>query len=281
MRVASEKAVQLVEMNPVASGGNLPAKGALLAIAAVLNYLIMSRHMVLGFYTLPTLYSAYFYGRRHAILTAFASVFAVGLVVHYNPVLFSEIPKDLFLAWHWYDLAAWACVLLVTACAMGGFHEQHETRARELSQTYHGLLLILGQFVSKGEHTNDNSHRVSVYGAQIAAYMRLGHEQRAGIRAAARLDQTGKLEISRNLLHLEARVTAVADAYDLLTSDGSYGKAVSAAEAKQSIVKRSGSDFDPRVVKAFEAAFDRGDLEVPEGPARATLSADSYSPTPP
>ncbi len=279
MRAASEKVVQLVEMNPAAPGGNLAAKGALLAIAAALNYLIISRHMVLGFYTLPTLYSAYFYGRRHAILTAFVSVFAVGLVVHYNTTLSSQIPKDLFLAWHWYDFAAWACVLLVTACAMGGFHEQHETRARELSQTHHGLLLILRQFVSKGEQAKDNSHRVSVYGAKIAAHMRPGHEQREGIRAVARLDQTGELEISRNLFHLEARVTAVADAYDLLTSEGSYGKVVSAAEAKQSIVKRSGSDFDPRVVKAFVAAFDRGDLQVPEGRARATLSADSCSPT--
>jgi len=63
---------------------------SLFAIAAVLNSLIDAHRMVLGFYTLPTLYSAYTYGRRHATLTAFASVFLViGLTV-FNPRLFSH-----------------------------------------------------------------------------------------------------------------------------------------------------------------------------------------------
>ncbi|MEO2197941.1 MAG: hypothetical protein ABGY72_17880, partial [bacterium] len=47
---------------------------SLFAIAALLNFIVSSQRMVLGFYTLPTVASAYLYGRRHATLTALASV---------------------------------------------------------------------------------------------------------------------------------------------------------------------------------------------------------------
>ncbi|MCI0402710.1 MAG: HD domain-containing protein, partial [Acidobacteria bacterium] len=63
---------------------------------------------------------------------------------------------------------------------------------------------------------------------------------------------------------IEARIIAVADVYDSLTSDRPYRKAMPPHEARDIIVKGSGTDFDPRVVKAFLAAFTRGDLEVPE-----------------
>jgi len=58
---------------------------SLLIIAGVMNYLVTAKRMILGFYTMPTLFSAYFYGRRHAVLTAFASASLVGLLVHLNP----------------------------------------------------------------------------------------------------------------------------------------------------------------------------------------------------
>lgn len=46
----------------------------LFGVAGLVNYLTASDQMVLGFYVLPTIFSAYFYGRRHATLTALASV---------------------------------------------------------------------------------------------------------------------------------------------------------------------------------------------------------------
>ena len=71
---------------------------SLLVLAGIMNYLVTAQRMVLGFYTLPTLFSAYFYGRRHATLTAFASVFLVGLMTHYNASLFAMAPTTaLFL----------------------------------------------------------------------------------------------------------------------------------------------------------------------------------------
>ena len=54
----------------------------LFIIAFILNHVVGTQRMVLSFFVLPTLGSAYFYGRRHATLTAFASVLLVtGLLV--------------------------------------------------------------------------------------------------------------------------------------------------------------------------------------------------------
>jgi putative nucleotidyltransferase with HDIG domain len=63
---------------------------------------------------------------------------------------------------------------------------------------------------------------------------------------------------------LEARIIAVADAYDAMTSDRPYRKAMTPAEGRDEIVKSTGSDFDPTVVRAFETAFRKQKLEIPE-----------------
>jgi HD-GYP domain-containing protein (c-di-GMP phosphodiesterase class II) len=60
---------------------------------------------------------------------------------------------------------------------------------------------------------------------------------------------------------LGARIIAVADVYDALTSDRPYRKALPPFYAKNEIVTNSGSHFDPQVVKAFEAIFPTFDLE--------------------
>jgi hypothetical protein len=39
---------------------------SLFVIAALFNWLVESHRMILGLYTLPTIFSAYVYGRRHA-----------------------------------------------------------------------------------------------------------------------------------------------------------------------------------------------------------------------
>ena len=54
-------------------------------IAAMINSLVASQRMALVFYFLPTLYSAYNFGRRHATLTALFSVILVVLLTYLNP----------------------------------------------------------------------------------------------------------------------------------------------------------------------------------------------------
>ena len=46
-------------------------------------------------------------------------------------------------------------------------------------------------------------------------------------------------------------------------SDRPYRKAMSPFDAKEIIVKGSGKDFDPDVVKAFIKAFKKGEMEIP------------------
>jgi HD-GYP domain-containing protein (c-di-GMP phosphodiesterase class II) len=55
-------------------------------------------------------------------------------------------------------------------------------------------------------------------------------------------------------ISLAARIVAVADAFDLMTSTRSYRAAVSADEAREELVRCAGSQFDPEVVRALVAA---------------------------
>ena len=52
------------------------------------NVVVSSQRLMLSFYTLPTLFSAYFFGRRHATMTAIFSALVVGGVAYSNPKLF-------------------------------------------------------------------------------------------------------------------------------------------------------------------------------------------------
>lgn len=57
-------------------------------------------------------------------------------------------------------------------------------------------------------------------------------------------------------ISLAARVVAVADVYDALTSERVYKKAMPHEKAREIIVEGSGSHFDPRIVEAFLANED-------------------------
>lgn len=52
-------------------------------------------------------------------------------------------------------------------------------------------------------------------------------------------------------ISLQARITAVADAYDAMTSNRSYGVKMNKQEAKNELLKKSGTQFDPNIVKIF------------------------------
>ena len=55
-----------------------------------------------------------------------------------------------------------------------------------------------------------------------------------------------------NNIPLGARVVAVADAFDAMTTDRPYRKGMPPWEALEEIVKNTGKQFDPEVVEAFK-----------------------------
>jgi HD-GYP domain-containing protein (c-di-GMP phosphodiesterase class II) len=73
---------------------------------------------------------------------------------------------------------------------------------------------------------------------------------------------------------LGARIFAVVDAYDAMTSDRSYRPAGSHGSAVREIKRNSGTQFDPRVVEAFLAANSKGLIRDQVGQASAK-SGDS------
>ncbi|MDP6606846.1 MAG: hypothetical protein QF664_11395 [Dehalococcoidia bacterium] len=88
---------------------------SLFVIMAMMNLLVDSQRMVLGFYTFPTVFSAYSYGRRHATLTAFASVLLVVLFTYFNPVGFEQAASADLIPRQWLDITVWGGTLVVIA----------------------------------------------------------------------------------------------------------------------------------------------------------------------
>ena len=179
---------------------------SLFLIALLLNALVASQQMVLGFYTLPTVFSAYLYGRRHATLTAFASVLLVVLLVYADLPFFAGMGSGLHAS-GLLDITVWGGTLIVTGYFMGSLYEHKDAQVKELRQTYQGILLILRHFISKDKYTENHSYRVSVYASKIAGELNLGPERIEDIRAAALLHDIGKLDISRAILYKAARLT--------------------------------------------------------------------------
>ena len=62
---------------------------------------------------------------------------------------------------------------------------------------------------------------------------------------------------------LEARIFAVVDVYDALTSDRPYRAAWSTTRAVNHIIEQSGKHFDPEVVELFVSELDKGTIGAP------------------
>ena len=61
---------------------------------------------------------------------------------------------------------------------------------------------------------------------------------------------------------LEARILAVADAFDAMTSDRPYREALAVEHAIEELVRCAGAQFDPDVVTVFVEAWQDGAFEI-------------------
>jgi putative nucleotidyltransferase with HDIG domain len=81
----------------------------------------------------------------------------------------------------------------------------------------------------------------------VVSFVRHHHENWNGLGYPARLAQSD--------IPLGARILAVADCFDALTSDRPYRRRLSDAQALQIIAERCGTMYEPRVVDAFVRAY--------------------------
>ncbi|MEL7155994.1 MAG: HD domain-containing phosphohydrolase [Actinomycetota bacterium] len=120
----------------------------------------------------------------------------------------------------------------------------------------------------------------------------LGPWRLAASQHHERWDGTGYPSgLGGNDISLAGRIVAVADAYDVITSKRSYKQAMTTEAARQELVRCSGTQFDPQIVRALlEASLRRdrpllgmvgwfGELgglsSVPRGVGQAVLMAGS------
>jgi putative nucleotidyltransferase with HDIG domain len=182
-------------------------------------------------------------------------------------ILSQMIGNDKYTQNHSYRVSVYATSI---AQQMGLSEEQIEdVRAAALLHDI-GKLEVSRDILYKAAHLNQEEV------AQIQAHVPKGVEMLRPVGGTLRrvlpiilahhdkFDGTGYTSAKGEDIPVEARIISVADVYDALTSDRPYRKALSPFEARDVILKGAGSDFDPRVVAAFQAAFRNRTLEIPE-----------------
>ncbi len=179
----------------------------LVVIAAVLNFLAASQRMALVFYFLPVMYSAYRLGRRHATLTAFASVVLVVLLTYFNPAL-TERKVDLPFDSRWFDYTVWGGILMIAGYAMGTLYERNQKSLLDMKSGYEGMLVILQQFIANQKHSDTHAYRVSLYATKIAESMGLEADVAEDVSTAALLRNANELGVTNDVLCKAANLSA-------------------------------------------------------------------------
>lgn len=180
---------------------------SLVVIAAMIHFLVASQAVALVFFFLPTLYSAYHFGRRHATLTACASVCVVVLLTYANPSMLNRRIDSMPLDSRWFDVTVWGGVLVVTAYAMGTLYERNQKSLKELKNGYDGMLVILQQFLGSQKNSEGGPFRVATYASKIAEALGLDPASSEDLRTAALLRNVNEIGISNEILYKAANLS--------------------------------------------------------------------------
>ena len=176
---------------------------SLLLIAATVQFFAESLPMALCYYFLPTLFSAYYFGRRHATLTAFASVFVVVLLDFVNNMMPAHrvltVPYERLC-----NFAIWAGVLVVIGYVMGTLYERKQAMTTDIRDSFSGLLLVLQHFMTNEKLGTIENQRVVEAATRIAETMGLGSERTELVRSAVLLRGLSNLGITNDILYKAA-----------------------------------------------------------------------------
>ncbi len=111
-------------------------------------------------------------------------------------------------------------------------------------------------------------------GARILEHAHLKDIAAWVLRHHERIDGRGYPDgLAAGEIPVEARVLAVADAYEAMTADRPYRAGLPPAAAEAELREGSGTQFDPDVVAALLRALHRPDADADADAARSTLAA--------
>jgi hypothetical protein len=179
---------------------------SLFLIAAALQSFAQSLPMALCFYFLPTMYSAYFFGRRHATLTAFTCVLLVMMLDYFNNLVpkhhMVTLPQERL-----FNFAIWAGILAVTGYAMGTLYERAQGMTNDLRNSFSSLLLVLQHVIVSEKRTDNESQRVIDVAIRVAETLGLSADRMDLLRSAVLLRDLSELGISNDTLYKAADVT--------------------------------------------------------------------------
>lgn len=170
---------------------------SIFVLAALVNTVVASQQIILGLYMLPTLFSAYYFGRRHAVMTALCSIALLVLVTFIHPVPSHLVALAPLQVERWMDLAAWGGILVITGYTMGTLYERATRNVRDLTDSYDGMMALLQQLISNSK-LGQNS-RLALCATKIAERMALPFEKIEDIRAAALLEDLEKSGVGLDL----------------------------------------------------------------------------------
>jgi putative nucleotidyltransferase with HDIG domain len=133
-----------------------------------------------------------------------------------------------------------------------------------------GKIGVPAEVLDKPGRLNDEEYAVMKQHVTIGARILKPIAAYAGmipivLRHHERMDGTGYPDglVGEEIPFL-ARLLAVPDVFDALTSDRPYRKAMPYSEATALIESESGDHFDPQVVAAFKAAMQEPESEAPQ-----------------
>src|SRR5882762_3141133 len=176
---------------------------SLFVIAATLQFFADSLPMVLCFYFLPAIYSAYFFGRRHATLTAFACIFVVILLNFVNSLRPAH-PTLTLPGERLFNFAIWAGILAVTGYVMGTLYERKQAMTTDIRESFSGLLLVLQHFMANEKLGVGENQRVVEAATRMAEAMGMGSDRVELLRSAVLLRDLSKLGITNDILYKAA-----------------------------------------------------------------------------
>jgi hypothetical protein len=179
---------------------------SLFAIAATVQFFAQSLPMALCFYFLPTLYSAYFFGRRHATLTAFACIFLVGLLDYLNNMMPGHrvvtLPGERI-----FNFAIWAGMLAIVGYVMGTLYERKEAMTSDIRESFSGLLLVLQHLMANEKLGVGDNQRVVQAATRMAETMGLGSDRIEDVRSAVLLRDLSKIGLTNDILYKAANMS--------------------------------------------------------------------------